>query len=112
MNKAIDQYGGMKMSEKTGKMHKIGTPQHVKAVKEALKNGWVPSEMFQYGVVQYYMTRGGIPKLVNLTMQGEIDYGWYVSHQIDPLLWRLGVIEEVTKYKKEKIQPPDQTTFG
>jgi hypothetical protein len=47
------------------------------------------------------MTRDG-PKLTNLTKEGEIDYQWYVTKQIDPIVWRLGIIEAVTKYKKPK----------
>jgi DNA polymerase elongation subunit (family B) len=94
------------------KAQKIGTPQHIKALREAIKTGWVPTDMVQYGVVQYYMTRGAIPKLVNLTQPNEIDYQWYVSHQIDPLLWRLGVIEQVSAYKKEKVQPSNQTVLA
>jgi len=111
MGKDVDEYGGMRKG-KDGKMRRIGTPQHVKALKEAMKTGWVPTDMVEYGVVQYYMTRGAIPKLINLVQQGEIDYSWYVSHQLDPLMWRLGVIEEVSKYKKEKIMPASQTVLA
>lgn len=96
---------------KTVKAGKIGMPPHVKALREALKTGWVPTDMVEYGVVQYYLTRGAIPKLINLVQPGEIDYQWYVTRQIDPLLWRLGVIDEIGVYKKEKSQPPDQTTW-
>jgi len=128
MNKGENEYGGFKCScgkrlmtkeegdehQKTAhpgekaKVKKIGTPQHVKALREALKTGWIPTDMIEYGVVQYYMTRGTIPKLINLVQPSEIDYQWYVSHQIDPLMWRLGIIETVTAYKKEKVVPKDQ----
>jgi DNA polymerase I len=111
MGKDVGEYGKMKKDEKTGKMRKMPTPQHVKAIRDAMATGWVPTDMVQYGVVQYYMTRGAIPKLVNLVKPGEIDYGWYVSHQIDPIVWRLGIIEETTKYKKEKVVPKTQATL-
>jgi DNA polymerase elongation subunit (family B) len=131
-NKDIALYGGFKCREclkrfKTleewqkhnGEVHtgmakssKIGTPQHIKALREAMKTGWVPSDMVEYGVVQYYMTRGAIPKLVNLVKPDEIDHQWYVSHQLDPLLWRLGIIEEVSPYKKVKVQPLDQQVLA
>lgn len=105
---AMDEHQKTAHAGQVCKMKKIGTPPHVKALREALKTGWVPTDMIEYGVVQYYMTRGAIPKLINLVQPKEIDYQWYVSHQIDPLMWRLGVIPEVGKYKKEKIQPEDQ----
>jgi DNA polymerase elongation subunit (family B) len=101
MSKDVLEYGKEKMG-KSGKMHKAGIPQHVKAFKNATETGWVPNDMVQYGVVQYYMTGNNIPKLINLVKPGEIDYQWYVTKQIDPIVWRLGIIEAITKYKKEK----------
>ena len=111
MGKDVSEYGQMKKDEKTGKMRKMPTPQHVKALRDAMEHGWVPSDMVQYGVVQYYMCRGAIPKLVNLVRLGEIDYAWYCSHQIDPIVWRLGIIEQMSKYKKEKVIAEDQSTL-
>jgi hypothetical protein len=110
MSKDVSEYGKEKKG-KTGKMHKAGIPQHVKAFKNALETGWVPNDMVQYGVVQYFMTRDG-PKLTNLTKEGEIDYQWYVTKQIDPIVWRLGIIEAVTKYHKTKELGSSQTTLG
>ena len=110
MSKDESQYGLTK-PDKNGKMRRASVPRHVKALREALKSDWVPNDMIQYGVVQFYMTRGMIPKLANLIQPGEIDYNWYVSKQIDPLVWRLGVIEIIQKYKKEKIHPPSQQTL-
>lgn len=110
MGKNVDEYGQIKKG-KDGKMRKMPTPQHVKALREAMATGWVPNEMVKYGAVQYYMTRGMKPKLANLVEKGDIDYGWYIAKQIDPIMWRLGLIDEMSKYKKEKVIPKDQTTF-
>jgi DNA polymerase elongation subunit (family B) len=111
MSKDVSEYGKEKMG-KSGKMHKAGIPQHVKAFKNATETGWVPNDMVQYGVVQFVMTRGNIPKLINLVKPGEIDYQWYVTKQIDPIVWRLGIIEAVTKYHKTKELGSSQTTLG
>ena len=111
MSKDVSEYGKEKMG-KSGKMHKAGIPQHVKAFKNATETGWVPNDMVQYGVVQFVMTRGNIPKLINLVKPGELDYQWYVTKQIDPIVWRLGIIEAVTKYHKTKELGSSQTTLG
>ena len=112
--KTLEEWQTHNTASHTGgaKVSKVGTPQHVKALREALKTGWVPTDMVEYGVVQYYMTKGGIPKLINLVQPGEIDYQWYVSRQIDPLMWRLGVLDQISAYKKEKPKPPDQMVLG
>lgn len=110
MSRSVETYGGVK-KDKNGKERRMPIPQHVKAFKNALETGWVPNDMIQYGIVQYYMTRGMIPKLTNLTKADEIDYQWYCSRQIDPIVWRLGIIEAITKYKKERGEKTKQTTL-
>jgi len=102
MPRPAESYGLMK-KDKNGKERRMPTPPHVRAYKDAVATGWVPTEMVKYGVVSFIMTRGGIPKLMNLVKPEEVDYGWYISHQVDPIMYRLGLIEVIQKYKKQMV---------
>jgi len=110
MSKDESQYG-LPSVGKDGKTRKTGVPQHVKALRAALQTDWVPNEMMEYNVVVYQMVKGAIPKLANLVQPGELDYSWYLSHQKHPLMWRLGLIETVTKYQKSRPLDKAQTTL-
>ena len=109
MAKRPEDYGLMKLNERTGKMKKMPTPPYVRAYKDALANDWIPTDMSKYGYVSIIMTKGEIPKLVNVAKPDEISYPWYVTRQLDPILYRLGVIEKITPYRKEKIHDASQT---
>jgi DNA polymerase-2 len=90
MSRDVTQYGGTKI-DKNGKQRKMPIPQHVRAYRDALRAGFIPMETIQYGSVNYIICRGGIPKLANLVKTGEIDYPYFYSKQIAPILYRLGV---------------------
>lgn len=107
----VSEYGKPKMG-KNGKMHNTGTPPQIKALKAALETDWVPTEMIEYGTISYLMVKpNAIPKLSNLTKANEIDYSWYIVHQLDPIMYRLGLIERVSKYKKTKEIATNQSTL-
>ena len=110
MSRDQADYGKVKMG-KDGKTRKMPIPQHVKAIRQALEHDWVPNDMVQYNLVSYIMTKGQIPKLLNLVKSDEISYSWYINRQIDPIMYRLGVIDTVGKYKKEKVIDESQTTL-
>ena len=98
MSKEVTQYGGMKI-DKSGKQRRMPIPPHVRAYRDALRGGEIPTETVQYGTVNYIMCRGGIPRLANLVKTGDIDHGWFYQKQIQPVLYRLGV-DDVLKTKK------------
>jgi len=77
-------------------------PPHVKAYLDAKAQGWIPPEILQYNIIKYYITKGNIPKLVTLVKPNEIDYDYYYKRQIQPLLYRIGLIDEISKYKPSK----------
>jgi DNA polymerase elongation subunit (family B) len=81
--------------------YKVKQP-HVKAFESAKESGWVPNEMYQTGVVQFYMTKGNKPVISALLKEGEIDYDWYLTHQIAPILYRLNVIDDPKIFIKAK----------
>lgn len=104
LTKAVDDYGKTIIDPKTGKKRKMPTPQHVRAYRDALQNGWIPEETAQYGVVNYVICKGGIPKLANLVKPQEISYDYYLTRQLQPILYRLGLIDNLkTAAKQAKV---------
>jgi DNA polymerase elongation subunit (family B) len=102
LSKSLDSYGGVKRDEKTQKIRKIQMPRHVKALKEALEKNWVPHDLILYNYVEYFIVKNNKPKLAHITKPEEIDYNYYWYRQICPLLFRLGVINEIPRYKGNK----------
>ena len=102
MTRKPEEYGKPKVG-KNGKMRRGSVPQHVKAFRDALLTGWVPSEMIHYNKVQYMMAIGEQPKLVNMIRPEQIDRRWYLHHQVYPILYRLGFIKEMPREPRMKM---------
>ena len=108
MSHKPEEYGKEKLDIVTGKLRKNPVPRHVRAFRAAQAEGWVPSEMVQENRVYYMMCKGNQPKLVNMVKIGELDYDWYYVKQICPLLYRLGIIDQIPK---ENSRQPSLEAF-
>jgi DNA polymerase elongation subunit (family B) len=65
--------------------------QHVKALRDALSEGYVSEDFKQYGIIHYVICKGNKPKMVGATGGEEIDYDYYIRNQLKPIVSRLGI---------------------